>query len=481
MVFPVTGGTQDTGYDVSNSLRFNDGDSPRLSREFAQDPTSRTTFTFSAWVKKTSNSHSGTLMSAQTTSNFRSRIYFDNDTFRIQNHASGSQEVLSRITHVLRDPSAWYHLVWAIDTTQADGNNGMKLYINGVQQSISINPYAQNATFEFARNGTTTTIGRDDEGSYNHFDGYMSEVNYIDGQQLTPSNFGKTNDNGVWVPIEYTGTYGNNGFFLEFKQTGTSANSSGMGADTSGNDEHFTPTNLAAIDVTTDTPTNNFCTLNPLIGGAVYTPPSYSEGNCKWSSSSSGSFGSSGIGTIAPNSGKWYWESKITSSIVNGVGSGARVMEGYNPNFNNDSFFAGNTSQSGGVGYSMNYNNGKPQTNSAETTTNQGNAVSQNDIVGIAMDLDNGAIYYSINGTFQASGDPTSGSSKTNAQHSFTVDGSYAPAVYGYQSSVFEMNFGNAPFSISSGNSDANGYGNFEYAVPSGYYSINTKNLAEFG
>ena len=114
-------------------------------------------------------------------------------------------------------------------------------------------------------------------------------------------------------------------------------------------------------------------------------------------------------------------------------------------------------------------------------TTNRGNGVSPDDIVGHALDLDNGAFYFSINGTFQASGDPTSGASKTNAQHSFTVGGSYAPAVYGYSSAVFQMNFGSPMHSISSGNADGNGYGNFEYAVPSGYYALNTKNLAEYG
>ena len=486
MVFPVVGGDgKPTGYEVENSLRFNNPDDPNLSTTFSSAG-NRRTFTISAWIKKGDTSVDRTLIGQGGTSTGNPRgLIFVGSTLRFTNNTSGSSTDTDVETNAkLRDHSAWYHIVVAVDTTQGTAANRIKLYINGEQQTDLATATYPSQNFEMNwNNNVLHTVGRYPNNDAYHMDGHISEFYFIDGTQYAASNFGETNDNGVWIPKDASGdlTFGTNGFYLEFKQTGTGTNSSGMGADTSGNDNHLAVNNLAATDVTTDTPTNNFCTLNPLIGGAVYTPPSYSEGNCKWSSSSSGIFGSSGIGTIAPNSGKWYWESKITSSIVNGVGSGARVMEGYNPNFNNDSFFAGNTSQSGGLGYSMNYNNGKPQTNSVETTTNQGNAVSQNDIVGIAMDLDNGAIYYSINGTFQASGDPTSGSSKTNAQHSFTVDGSYAPAVYGYQSSVFEMNFGNAPFSISSGNSDANGYGNFEYSVPSGYYSINTKNLAEFG
>ena len=486
MVFPIAGGTQDTSYEIENALRFNRGDSPKVSRSISSSGSARNA-TLSVWVKRGVFGSRQQIYSNKTADSGFSgmNMYFNasNDRLYIDHH-DGSSNISLYTTQVFKDASAWYHIVHTIDTTTGTATNRLRLYINGTEVTdfaTDQNP-SQNADLALTNSTGDQSIGDDPRDSNDIYSGYMAEFNFVDGTTLDPTYFGETNNNGVWVPKKPdVSSYGTNGFFLEFKQTGTSANSSGIGADTSGNDNHMSVTNLAATDVTTDTPTNNFCTLNPLIGGAVYTAPSYSEGNLKWSSSSNSSFGSSGIGTIAPNSGKWYWESKITSSIINGVGSGARVMEGYYPEFNNDSFFAGNTSQSGGVGYSMNYNNGKPQTNSAETTTNQGNAVSQNDIVGIAMDLDNGAIYYSINGTFQASGDPTSGSSKTNAQHSFTVDGSYAPAVYGYQSSVFEMNFGNAPFSISSGNSDANGYGNFEYSVPSGYYSINTKNLAEFG
>ena len=238
---------------------------------------------------------------------------------------------------------------------------------------------------------------------------------------------------------------------------------------------------MDSTSIVEDTPTNNFCTYNPLA-----TPESlgqfgtFTEGNTIYTGHSNGSFGSSATGTFGAASGKWYWESKLTTALSNGIGTGIRDIAEWNPDWANDSTF-NHTDGGGDGGYAYNYNNGKPQRNNGESTTNQGSAVSQNDIVMHAMDLDNGALYYGINGTWQASSDPESGASKTNAQHSFTVAGVYAPAAYSYSSRAFATNFGNPSFSISSGNADANGYGNFEYAVPSGYYSLCTKNLAQYG
>ena len=478
MVFPIVGGTQDDAYEVSNSIRLNDDDSQELKREFASDPTSRTTFTFSAWVKKTvqstGNGSGPTLFSAQTTSNFRSRIMFDNDTYRIQNHASGSEDILGRITHVLRDTNAWYHLVWAIDTTEANGNDGLKLYVNGVQQSISVSTYNQNATFEFTRNGTTTSVGRDNEGSYGYFDGYVAEVNYIDGQQLTPDNFGKTDANGIWVPIQYKGTYGNNGFFLEFKQTGTSANSSGMGADTSGNDEHFTPDNLAAKDVVVDTPTNNFILMNPLYTNSRGT---FREGNTQVQTNVQGSvpYGQVEFGNMHLNTGKWYFEVRPTT-----VGSGGSLGLGVNERAYDGSYVNGHNNGGSSGNIRWNHANGNIVDGSQGSTS--GSTYTDDDILGFAMDLDNSKIYCHKNGTYQNSGDPAAGS------NGITMSSAYQDFWTPWLSkddtthnAVVDFNFGNPQFAISSSNSDANGYGNFEYAVPSGFYAICTKNIAQYG
>ena len=491
MVFPVVGGTQDTAYDIDNGLKFNGANQ---SMSIAQDAGSgsNTTGTLSFWVKRSKISTEYIAYARSDNSNVFN-VYFSataTSRLEIRSTQGGSAEMSYKTNMKFRDVSAWYHIVIAIDTTDGTAADRCKLFVNGsrITSFQTQTNFDQNDTIEWFQSDATFYYGGEfEDGSQgNAYAGYLAEAYLIDGQQLDASNFGEYNDNGVWIPKKYLGTFGNNGHKLEFQQSGTSANSSGIGADTSGNDNHFSVSNHGSNSNTLDTPTNNFCTLNSLIGNAVYTAPSYGAGGLTWTSTSNGSFGSSGIATIAPNSGKWYWEARINSSISNGVGLGARVMEGYFPEFNNDSFFAGSTADSGGIGYSVNFNNGHPQTNSAEYNTgneiNGGSALSANDILGIAMDLDNGAIYYAINGTWQASSDPESGASKTNAQHTFTVDGSYAPAVYGYSSTEFDMNFGGAvSFNVSSATSDTAGYGKFEYSVPDGYYALNTKNLGKYG
>ena len=486
MVFPIVGGNQSSGDLITNSLRFNSGDSADLQFTPSSAGTEET-FTISAWIKKSmvgaNNGQDCYLFSSQADSNNRTimGVFGSSSTQGIffENKVSGTSSYVDSAA-TFRDPSAWMHCVWAIDTTQGTNTNRVKLYVNGSQiTSFDSTSYPnQNVVTQWSK-AQVNYVGSRAGGNY--YDGYMAEVHVIDGTQKAASDFGEYNDNGVWIPIKYTGSYGTNGYYLQFKETGTSQNSSGIGADTSGNDNHFAVSNLAATDVTTDTPQNNFCTYNPLA-----TPSSlaqygtFSEGNTTYTGHSNGSYGSSATGTFGAASGKWYWESKLTTALSNGIGTGIRDIAEWNPDWANDSTF-NHTDAGGDGGYAYNYNNGKPQRNNAESTTNQGSAVSQNDIVMHAMDLDNGALYYGINGTWQASSDPTSGASKTNAQHSFTVAGVYAPAAYSYSSRAFATNFGNPSFAISSGNSDANGYGNFEYAVPSGFYSLCTKNLAEYG
>ena len=254
MVFPIAGGNESKGYEISNSLRFNDGDSPKL--EFTPSSTgNRRTFTFSFWFKR------GVLGTSQ---------YF----FYTDNNGSGSTDFLIFInssdgfrtgfldssqkyfgpSRVLRDPSAWYHAVVAVDTTQASASNRIKIYINGVEETDyaidNRSDLGQNTELDFSRQAVHRISGY---SSSAYIDGYLTEYHVVDGTALDATSFGEFDDNGVWIPKKYTGTYGTNGFFLEFKQTGTSANSSGIGADTSGNDNHFTPTNLAATDITEDT------------------------------------------------------------------------------------------------------------------------------------------------------------------------------------------------------------------------------------
>ena len=244
-----------------------------------------------------------------------------------------------------------------------------------------------------------------------------------------------------------------------------------MGADTSGNDLHFTCTNLAATDITTDTPMNNFSTMNPLV--YPYANITYSEGNLKLlTGNSENSFTTN---TMAPANGKWYTEIKVTD-----VGSDALLGITRLP------VPAGPNHYPGQQAYDVAYYSSNGQKATGGSFSSYGNSYTTNDIVGIAMDLDNDKVYFSKNGTWQDSGDPTSGATGTgaisipslaNENFVFIAAGEWN----GSDTSTFEVNFGNPTFSISSGNKDANGYGNFEYAPPSGYYAICSKNLAEYG
>ena len=465
------------GYEVSNSLRFNNDDSPELSRTPSSEGNKKT-FTFSTWLKRSAlSSHSGSassLLVAGVSTNILNFRFQDSGTLNCILSKSGStSNGFSVETDALfRDPSAWYHIVLVVDTTQASITNAVKIYVNNTLQSFSSSSYGGGQNVETPINDDLIhSIGYNTIDNNQAFDGYMTEVHLIDGTAKAQTDFGKLDDNGVWIPIKYTGTYGTNGFFLEFQQTGTSANSSGIGADTSGNDNHFAVTNLASTDVTEDTCTNNFCTLNPLSAGSdIRANGSFLEGNTELING--GTSGQSSNqrcqGTMGFTNGKWYWEAKLVSNTMT-VGiidsdvqtSGSVNYSGLN-NARYDSE-TGNVTNSGGTVYTgSTYDNG--------------------DIIGIAVDADNGYVYFAKNGTYQNSGDPTSGSSGTGGA-SITLGNFILPLISDNSSGSagrHQHNFGNPPYAVSSSNNDGK-YGNFEYAPPSGYYALCTKRLAEFG
>jgi hypothetical protein len=256
------------GYAVDNSLRFASGSSDYLNRTSGTS-TDTKKLTFSFWVKRGNSAReqhflnsSGSACQAYFASD--DKIYFTDGT------ASGQYKT----TQVFRDFSAWYHFVFAEDTTQATASDRIKIYVNGTQITafdIATTP-TLNAGSGWNANSTATYIGRYNPSPTGYYyDGYLSEFNFIDGQQLTPTDFGEFDaDSGVWKPIAYTGTYGTNGFFLEFQSSGA------LGTDSSGNANTFTVNNLTSIDQTTDTPTNNFCTMNALLTGSNIT---LKEGN----------------------------------------------------------------------------------------------------------------------------------------------------------------------------------------------------------
>ena len=439
MVFPIAGGTQDTGYEISNSLRFNSGDSPELTRTFGS--AGGDTWSYSCWLKRGEISQQGHgLLKANTNAG----LYFLSTGALVINDDGSSTHTS---TELLRDPNAWYHILFTGNGTTN------KVYVNNSQLTFS----GGTPNIGDINNNVAHSISKSPAG-VEYMDGYLSEIHFVDGTEKAPTDFGETNDNGVWIPKKYTGTYGTNGFFLQFKQTGTSANSSGIGADTSGNDNHFTPNNLAATDVTTDTPQNNFATLNPLYN--FYVQPTLSEGNCKVSHSSAWAGAKA---NMAVSKGKWYWEIKLSGSTMNDHQHGVQeinVDEG-----------AQNPQNLTGTTVFFNGDGGEVKTDNSSTTSDYG-ILDTNDILGVALNMDGGSygqITYYDNGSAIVS----------NANLSSSAD--YVVPFGAIGNSTAEYNFGNPSFSISSGNADANGYGNFEYAPPSGYYSLCTKNLAEYG
>jgi hypothetical protein len=487
MVFPILGAnTESAAYEIANSLRF-DGSTTKLTNDpggGSGSDGSRTQFSISMWVKRSSlalgdNNKQDVIISASATNNFYNSIKFNGDDkiqINLINSGSDQDEVVTDA--VFRDVLAWYHLFFVFDKTQAELSNGIKLYVNGVQQTFGTTTYAQNQGYHFSRPGKTTAIGVNQVDTSSFFGGYMAEIHFIDGSLKAHTDFAETDDNGIWIPKEYDGSYGTYGFYLEFKQTGTSENSSGIGADTSGNDEHFAITGANAKDVCVDTPSNNFMTMNPLFTNSRGT---FAEGNLMVTTDVQGSvpYGQIEFGGFAVNKGKWYYEAKINS-----VGSGGQLAIGWNERAESGGLTNGhnNLGSGGNVWYGS---SGKIQDGSTSNTTSP-DSYTTNDVIGIACDFDNKKFYAHKNGTYQSNGSGT-GNPSTGA-NGFTFNTHYndywtpwmSKDDTNYEATV-EYNFGNPTFTVSSSEADDNGYGSFEYDVPTGYYSLCTKNLAEFG
>ena len=484
MVFPIVGGDgKPTGYEISNSARFDQASSAYLTRT-PSSAGNRKTWTWSGWVKNCFATGETTLIrSWADDNNFNGLTIDTNGQLSYISRTSGSNDFYLNTTPLFKDPSAWYHFVVASDTTQGTASNRVKFYVNGTQITTFDSDTYPNQQFEGRiNNDTVQSINRAQEtgGSgtkYGHC--YMADVNFLDGLAYDPTYFGETDTNGVWIPKEYDGSYGTNGFFLEFQQTGTSANSSGIGADTSGNDHHFTVGNMTAIDITPDTPTNNFATMDPNTAGSAQ--PVLREGNTE--QHSHGTANSAAVAsTIMPDAGKWYVELKLSSPS-----SGDYPFFGITDNINlsqQDGSSVGDNGSKMAAGFEIDGQTNNQSTTLLGTITNTNTgwpSFSDNDIVQFALDLDNRKLWIGRNGTYINSGDPAGGS---NQQISWTLSTQVSVCMLGYDGSGGGgagslWHFGIPAFSISSSNADANGHGNFEYAVPSGYFALCSKNLAE--
>tara|TARA_R110001599_G_scaffold10317_1_gene51086 strand:+ start:396 stop:2432 length:2037 start_codon:yes stop_codon:yes gene_type:complete len=666
------------GYEIDNSLRFNNDDSPKLTFT-PSSAGNRRTFTLSVWFKlQAGTTGERVLLAADngtgSDNNFDYIAINSSDKIFLYNYEGGEAYVFVS-TQLLRDPSAWYHLVVAFDTTQGTDTNRVKIYLNGSQITAfdTANYPSQNVQTRFNNNNAQRISSYPDQDT-SYFDGYMAEYHLVDGSAKAPTDFGETDDNGVWIPKAYDGSYGTNGFYLDFSNDatkhaiavvgnakhsttqnkigatsisfdgngdrldipastlmetvsgtiecwvymnaladgselyynppiynkgnvyqaltvrangkvtshlytgsvdelisanaistgawnhiavtwnadgrkiwingvlngtsstsltamdsggnnatfhigeGTSSSSTGLNAyvdelrvsktvrytsnftpytaaltedsnttllihsdtdnnsttfsdssgviggpgnDQSGNDNHWAVTNLAATDVTTDTPTNNFATMSPLASADGQT---FSEGNTQVVLATGSTEWC--VSTMAVANGKWYCELKPTSTT--GMSLLPTISETDSTKLTQDGLFEVSDSVGMHLGNGNKYING--------SASSYGTTLSDNDILGIAVNLDDDEVYFYKNGTVMNSGTAIS---KTFTAGKFYYIG--AGSGTGSGGHTMQWNFGNAPFEISSGNADANGHGNFEYAVPSGYFALCTKNLGEFG
>ena len=389
-------------------------------------------------------------------------LRFNNDKIMAFHFNGSSYDFDLQTSALFRDVSSWYHIHLKIDTANSTAIERFKLYVNN--EYIAFNTtISQNFNGVFFKN-STTHLGVDTVNT-NHFDGYFAEFVVIDGTALEPTSFGEFDSDSpnIWKPIDVSGlTFGTNGFHLDFE------NASSLGADVSGNGNNFTVNNLTSIDQTTDTCTNNYATLNPLLD--VNATPTFTEGNLVFQGTGSTNFAGA---TIPVSSGKWYVEVKATT--VSGSYPIIGVIDSQSYKRRDSTYFVGSDIDTNNPSGFAVFSNGDIYHNNDNNFSNLTTTYTSGDIIGMALNMDaspntlgfykNGALEVTIN----LDTAPSGAYMFASAIHSST------------SSAKGEFNFGNPTFSISSGNSDGNGYGNFEYAVPSGYYSLNTKNLAEFG
>jgi hypothetical protein len=470
MTFPILGGNSAVGgYSIDNSLRFNDNDSAYLSRT-PSSTTNRRTWTWSSWVKVSRGDINLGLFNVNNPSNNQIRLNLFSGKLNLTSYIGGTRQYYVRTEAIYRDVSAWYHFVVSFDTTQATASNRVKFYVNGELITNFTNSDYPTLNYDDYVNTTNPfVIGYGDNSPAYYFDGYMAECHFIDGTAKSPTDFGEFDeDSGIWKPIEYTGSYGTNGFYLDFENSGS------LGADQSGNGNNFTPTNLASTDQTTDTPTNNFATFNPLARNNGNT---YTEGNTVYDYSNN--FMRNGVATMGVSSGKWYAEfqkSDATTIHLFGVVADNFVSDGrtVTDTSGNNDYGRGHT----GTLYLQSFNSSQDiYQDGSDTGTNVDFTSTTDDIIMVAFDVDTKKIWFGKNGTWSSSGNPATGS---NPSHTYSGTGE-APFYFSVgteNTSPIRANFGNPSFSISSGNTDDNGYGNFEYAPPSGYLALCTQNLA---
>jgi len=439
-------------YTIDQSLRFDDGDSAHLDRTYSSSAGGNTkTWTWSSWVKIGNISAQKMIFSGST--NTSNLMYLqlrgdaqDNRLDITWRQGSSTTRQLST-NRQFRDVSAWYHIVWAVDTTQATDSNKMRLYINGVEETSfsadNRSTISQDSDLIINANSAAHSIGTYSQSPSSYFDGYMAEMHFVDGTQLDSTSFGETKD-GIWIPKKYTGSHGTTGFYLPFDD------SSAIGDDESANTNDWTPSGLVASDVVLDSPTNNFATLNPLDN--YNTGATLSEGNLKWTI---GAADGASRSTYVMTAGKWYVEFLSNNDYIGVVSGNASIV---NMNGTQTVYYA---------------QDGTKRVNGSSSS--YGASYADGSIIGIALDLDaspqtvnfykNNAAQGSLNltdvGNEGYSVSCGSGSGSTNATANFGQDSTFAGAT------------------TAGGNQDDNGVGDFKYAPPSGFLALCSQNLPD--
>ncbi len=456
-------GSAVAGYEITRSLRFNSADSAYLNRT-PSSAGNRKTWTWSAWVKRSNLGSFQTLFgSHESTSSDNNRLFLKfntDDKLFIFEDISGSAIVYRTTDQVFRDASSWYHIVLSVDTTQSTADDRIKFYVNGEQiTSFATNNAITQNRDTFVNSTFAHRIGSERNTGLADLDGYLADVHLIDGQALAPTDFAEYDDNNVWQPKAYAGTYGTNGFHLDFSDNTSTTT---IAEDSSGNNNDWTANNISVTagadnDSLIDTPTNyeaasgnnggNYATFNAL----ALNGNTLSNGNLDATSGANNAVILSAFGI--PDSGKWYFElTDVNSSngaFIGGVGAlGVGVSN-----------FLGRDAN--GWGYQTNATNAGYWNNNVFGTTGQVNGHGNNTILGVAIDRDSNKLWFSVNGTYVNSGNPATG---TNAQ--FSNLPSTGPLFAGASSAnglKFTLNAGQRPFSYQ----------------PSGFKSLCTQNLTD--
>ena len=445
-LFLTSAAAEVADYQIDRSLRF-DSDS---SSYFSRTPSSagnRKTWTWSGWVKRSKSAAQYFFAAVPNASAFCQFLFNSDDTISLQFRDS-SANAISTTDAVFRDFSAWYHIVFHLDTTQSTASDRMKLWVNGVEQTFSTDARSsitQNGDYEVNNTSQHAISSQQPYASSGYVDGYLAEIHFVDGQALAATDFGEYDDNNLWQPKDCKDdlTYGTNGFYLPFSDATSTTT---ISEDDSGNNNDWTANNIsvtagAGNDSLIDTPTNyeagsgnnggNYCTLNSLETGDY---SALSNGNLDQTGGATDYSGKRG--TFSMTTGKWYWE--VTINATSGFAPGPGIQATDVPNY-----------ESPVSTRRTYYNSGQKFDGSLSS---YGSSFTTGDIIGVAFDADAGSLTFYKNGTTQG------------VAFSSLSDGPYSPLTADFNGSSTSHNFGQRPFA---------------YTPPTGFLSLCTTNLPD--